>query len=112
MNAVMGGGLIGVVVGLGVAGMNLVQVLGAMASRSWPSVQGEVLSCSVRTTQNPDSGGSATKAAVQYSYSVSGRSFTGDVVRFGDALTGDDSSARLKEVTSRFAAGRKVPVHY
>lgn len=64
--------------------------LQAHRSKSWPSVEGTVVSSKVTSHSSSIRGSSGTscKAEVRYQYQIDGASYENDVLRFGQIKTG------------------------
>lgn len=80
-----------------------------IASTFWPTVEGQILSSSVKAEAGKK-GGKVFSAAVNYAYVVNGRSFTCDRVRFGSINTA--SAVFPNQVVERYPAGSSVTVYY
>ena len=85
-------------------------VRGGSASESWPTVDGQIISSTITSTYS--TGGSSEKntPVVEFEYSVEGKSFRGDRIRFATSTYADYKSAEV--VTKRYSVGRTVPVFY
>ncbi len=81
-------------------------------SQRWPTVPGRVVSSEVRRSVSQDADGNSStdyQAEVQYTYSVSGASFTGQRLTF--AVQESSYTAALDNV-QRYPPGAAVAVHY
>jgi hypothetical protein len=88
-----------------------------MAARSlqWPVTEGRILSASVKTEMRSDSEGSDMKVYLpeaSYSYTVAGKAYQGNVIRFGIEQFGYGVVERAQKHIERYEAGAPVPVHY
>ena len=88
-----------------------------MAARSlqWPVTEGRILSASVRTEMRSDSEGSDMEVYLpeaSYSYTVAGKAYQGNVIRFGIVQFGYGVLERAQKHIERYEAGTPVPVHY
>jgi len=88
-----------------------------MAARSlqWPVTEGRILSASVKTEMRSDSEGSDMKVYLpeaSYSYTVAGKAYQGNVIRFGIEQFGYGVVERARKHIERYEAGTPVPVHY
>lgn len=91
-----------VAVSIAVFGVLLGEYRYAVASESWPSTQGEVLSSAVRRS------GRTRWAAVRYSYRVGGKEMVGARVRYVAPVALEWASTTV----SRYPAGTPVTVYY
>jgi len=90
----------------------------AKASKSWPSVEGTVLSSEVTEdwdTTTSSRGGRRREsvtygAEVSYQYAVDGRSYTSTRVSFGQYQSSNCGHAA--GIVGRYPEGKKVDVHY
>ncbi len=86
----------------------------ARESALWPTTGGTVLAADVsrRTSRDRKRGTTSVyySPSVRYSYSVAGRGYECDVVRFGSLESGSHKSA--EEVVTRYPAGSTVVVRY
>jgi len=78
-----------------------------VASTTWPTTQGTITACDVVTYRTQ--GARQFMAKVAYDYAVSGKSYTGDRIRFG-AYAGAKEKAEAD--AAKYAVGTVVPVHY
>jgi len=88
-----------------------------MAARSlqWPVTEGRILSASVKTEMRSDSEGSDMEVYLpeaSYSYTVAGKAYQGNVIRFGIEQFGYGVLERAQKHIERYEAGTPVPVHY
>jgi hypothetical protein len=88
-----------------------------MAARSlqWPVTEGRILSASVKTEMRSDSEGSDMKVYLpqaSYSYTVAGKAYQGNVIRFGIEQFGYGVAELAQKHIERYEAGTPVPVHY
>jgi hypothetical protein len=79
----------------------------AKASASWPSTLGEVISSEVQ--EMSDSEGSSYKPVVVYRYSVKGREYEGQRIRFGNLSSGQ---AKARAIRDRYPFGSNQAVRY
>jgi len=82
---------------------------GGRASQNWPSVDGKIISSSIRTSSSSGAGRSRYYPVVEYEYSVDGKSLRGDRISF-DTQPVSHQSATV--ITKRYSVGRVVPVFY
>jgi Protein of unknown function (DUF3592) len=87
-----------------------------MAARSlqWPVTEGRILSASVNEMRS-DSEGSDMKVYLpeaSYSYTVAGKAYQGNVIRFGIEQFGYGVVERAQKHIERYEAGTPVSVHY
>lgn len=80
-----------------------------IASSYWPTVEGRVLSSSVKSEAGKK-GGLVYSAEVNYAYKVNGESFSSERVRFGSISTGN--RVLPKQLVEKYPAGRSVTVYY
>lgn len=82
---------------------------GGSASRTWPTVEGRVVSSTVQAKHG--TGGDLTRyyPVVEYEYSVKGKLLRGNRIAF-DTQPMDHTSAA--SIVKRYSAGRSVPVFY
>ena len=88
-----------------------------MAARSlqWPVTEGRILSASVKTEMRSDSEGSDMEVYLpeaRYSYTVAGKAYQGNVIRFGIEQFGYGVAELAQKHIERYEAGTPVPVHY
>ena len=81
----------------------------ANASKSWPTVQGKILSSSVDSKRS-DKGGTTYHAEVLYEYNVGGQTQSSHDVAFGGYGSSDPSHAR--SIVNKYRAGADVTVYY
>jgi hypothetical protein len=98
-------------IGLGClgAGLWLIQRVRAfgVASTGWPTAQGTIRASSVASYRTP--GARQFMAKVAYDYVVSGKTYTGNRIRFGAHA---DAKENAQADAAKYAAGAVVPVHY
>lgn len=80
-----------------------------IASTYWPTVEGRILSSSVKSEAGKN-GGKVFSAAVTFAYTVNSQNFTSDRVRFGSINTA--SKVFPNQVVERYPAGSSVKVYY
>ena len=86
-------------------------VLRALATTQWPSVDGTVVRSTVGSPQQPSSSGSTKYTAdVVYEYAVDGNGLTGNRITAADFITNDLSI--IQGILDRYPVGRTVTVHY
>lgn len=83
-------------------------ILRAWESRSWPEVQGSVVSSSVETLRTRRS--VSYRPHVRYGYSVGPVRYTSESIAFAALDTGDRVEAN--EYVKRFPTGASVTLHY
>lgn len=77
----------------------------AKASRSWPTVQGKIISSSMDSKRS-DKGGTTYHAEVLYEYNVSGQTQSSNDIAFGDYGSSDPSHAR--SIVNKYPAGGRA----
>lgn len=86
-------------------------VFQGVASSSWPVVTGVIQSAQLQVNQPIRKQDFSTKiAAVQYTYSVGGQTYTSDRVSFGDY--GSSGAGRADKLLRRYPSGASASVHY
>lgn len=101
-----------ILAGIGCLVYAIINVQRAWASRSWPTVQGVVLSAEVKRSQTKH-GNTTTwsyRAVVRYDFQVDGKPYSGDKISFVDFGSRNASLANTR--ANRYAAGKTVTVHY
>lgn len=93
------------------------KILKAVASKSWPTVRGQVTSTDLRTVRysGHDYDGTADSAQAvvtdfAYDYKVSGESYTGKRVSFSDFV--NKTGGALQALQQEFREQAEVDVHY
>lgn len=81
----------------------------ANASKSWPTVQGKVISSSV-DSKSSSKGGTTYHAEVLYEYRVGGETHSSNDVAYGSYGSSNPSHAR--SIVNKYPAGKEVTVHY
>ena len=84
-------------------------LLAANDSKSWPTVQGKIISSSVDSKRS-DKGGTTYHAEVIYEYKVGGQTQSSHNVAFGGYGSSDPSHAR--SIVNKYPAGSDITVHY
>jgi hypothetical protein len=77
--------------------------------------EGRILSASVKTEMRSDSEGSDMEVYLpeaSYSYTVAGKAYQGNVIRFGIEQFGYGVAELAQKHIERYEAGTPVPVHY
>lgn len=83
----------------------------AKASANWPAAPGTVVSSTVARVATNNQRNVSYSAEVRYEFTVDGRTWTGDRVRFGvEGATSSEQAQR--EVARRFVPGAAVKVYY
>ncbi|ADI02888.1 DUF3592 domain-containing protein [Syntrophothermus lipocalidus] len=82
----------------------------ALASLSWPSCPGRVVSSQVKDISHEPRDGPSYWAEVVYRYTVDGKEYTSENVFFGQYSSGSPGPAR--RLVDRYPAGKEVTVHY
>lgn len=86
----------------------------ARSSKSWPAVQGVVVSSNVvRVLDSTDKKGKrhySYKGLVKYSYSVEGQNYLSSRISFGDYSTSSPDHA--ERIVANYPEGKKVRVYY
>ena len=107
------GGTIAAVIFIGVGvGMYIFlgdTVLEAYESRSWPTVQGQVVSSELRESRNSDNE-LMYSADVRYTYSVNGQQYENTMITMMDGSTSMRSS--VQNTVHKYRAGTTVTVYY
>lgn len=85
-------------------------VRGGSASESWPAVDGQIITSTITSSYRSGSSREKHIPVVEFEYSVEGKSFRGDRIRFATSIYSDYKSAEV--VTKRYSVGRTVPVFY
>jgi hypothetical protein len=84
-----------------------------MASQSWPTAEGKILSSRIQSRRDRDSSGRATTmytAKVDYEYQVGERQFRSQRVQYG--LFSSSARNQARDVMERYPQGRAVKVRY
>ena len=81
------------------------EAISGQASSKWPSAQGTVISSTIK--QSHSKNGTKDDAAIEYKYTVNGKSFTSDRVMFGTL-----AFRNAAEVVKQYPQNTKVDVHY
>jgi hypothetical protein len=90
------------------------EIMAGYASKKWPSVEGKVTSSYVQKQVRSikDSSKKPTYyPKVRYQYSVGGKTYTGDRIRFSGGEGGEKKS-ESQSVVDRYPSGQKVVVYY
>ena len=105
-------GLVFLAIGLFLFIRGLWQFRTSSASKSWPSVEGQIIAATVEKRVDRDEDGTTTRylPRVVYSYSVDGEQQTGERVRVG--ATSSYSNYPKAEAKLGYQAGQKVAVYY
>lgn len=82
----------------------------AHASESWPSAEATVLRSEVEVFGGGADTHKRNYAEVNYEFSVDGKVYTGDRIKFGYSKTGSRFTA--EGLVKRYRKGKKVPVYY
>ena len=82
-------------------------LLAANDSKSWPTVQGKIISSSVDSKRS-DKGGTTYHAEVIYEYKVGGQTQSSHDVAFGGYGSSDPSHAR--SIVNKYPAGSDITV--
>ncbi len=88
-------------------------IQGAWESENWPHVDGTIIESKVGLhTSRSSNGRSSTSYSVDvgYSYTVEGKEFTGDRLRFGEMNSNKRRDANSK--AKKFGEGKQVKVYY
>jgi hypothetical protein len=102
-------GVVLIVLGVGWGALVVPRLLGAMATSSWPTVEGVVTSSEIKLDEG--SSGTATyEAKITYGYTVDGVRRSCDRIAYAERHTNRRSDAR--EITERYPVGKRVQVHY
>jgi len=81
-------------------------------SQAWPGTQGRVIESRLNKRETTDGEGKETTAyaaVVRYTYSVTGKEYTGDRIAFGVKPLNRNSAA---EIVNRYSVDRPVMVYY
>jgi hypothetical protein len=96
--------------GLFLIGSGTLAIWNAIASRSWPTAPGVVVSSDRKASKNSDKS-STVESVVVARYHVNGREYSTDTQRFGVIFGSTDTSvAELQRL--RYPAGSRIPVSY
>ena len=81
-------------------------------ARSWPTVEGQITKSEVKRERAIGDTDEEVQynAVVKYSFTVDGRSYSGDRVAFGLGTSNRSSDAR--RIIDRYPAGQAVEIHY
>ncbi len=80
----------------------------ARAAKSWPTVEGKILSCNLETHARHD--GSTYKTAIKYGYDVEGQHYEGDRIAFG--YSGSNDYKEHQQIFDRLSKAKTVLVRY
>jgi hypothetical protein len=102
--------LVGVLLlfGLVFGGVGLQRYSVARASSDWPSVQGQITSGRIQTTQRD--GKNEYMPTVRYSFTVEGRGYSGSRITASDEYQKNRGSAQ--DILARYPVGGQVEVFY
>ncbi len=92
----------------------MVQRRKGIASLSWPTVEGRVISSGIESAWSRDSDNSSYLtyyAAIRYEYTVGDRTYAGDQTKVGGEIR-TTSSVRAGRAAARYREGAAVTVHY
>jgi len=110
-------GAVFLVIGVLVAAWGFSTLSRAKASKSWPSVEGTVVSSEVTEERETSSSSRRGRresvtygAEISYEYAVEGRRYTSDRVSFGQYKSSNRGHAA--GIVGRYPEGKKVDVHY
>jgi hypothetical protein len=96
--------------GLFFLGLGVRNIWRALASKSWPTTPAVIVTSTAETSKSSD-GSSTLNARIEARYSVSGREYVTDIVRFGQIVgSGDTSVAEL--IQFRYPKGANSTVSY
>ncbi|MDP7033090.1 MAG: DUF3592 domain-containing protein [Planctomycetota bacterium] len=92
----------------------------AKDSADWPQVSGRILSSSVESRIQTNSGKQKSKKRsrqsrvyshkIRYEYSVKGKTYTGSRVSYGDSES--ENQSRIRRISNQYSAGKEVNVYY
>jgi hypothetical protein len=102
-------GVVLIVLGVGWGALVVPRLLGAMATSSWPTVRGVVVSSEVRWKEG-SSGTARYVAEITYSYVVNDVKRSSDRIAYTNPRT--DSRSDAREITDRYPVGKQVQLHY
>jgi hypothetical protein len=97
-------------VGMGVLGFGSWQLNRASLSEWWSSVPGTILSSEIQEISRHEEADSNYRVNVRYVYTVDGKKYEGNRLRFGFASYDDRWAAEQEKL--RFASGNEVQVLY
>lgn len=95
-------------VGFGMVGYGLYSLRTSTLAKSWPTVEGKIVSCDLK--ESSDSESTTYQVQVKYSYTVDDRSFMGDRIAFG--YGGSSGRTAHQEIADRLSAAKTVLVRY
>ncbi len=107
--------------GLAMAGFGIYFIALGNAARSWPRVEGRVISTRIRIDY-PTAGTQGTRSqrqrlrqfypSITYSWTVEGQSYTGSRYQLGTTHEKYDERQEAVKAAARFPAGAPIPVYY
>lgn len=103
-------GAIFATVGVVVLTIGLVLTVRATRSSSWPAAPGTVTASEVVRTRGDADSPDSFHAEITYRYTVAGRDYTADRVRFGSVGSSDRTGA--DRLVARYPVGAAVQAHY
>ncbi len=89
------------------------EILDAYKSKSWPTTEGTVTSSYVHKRDRPTSDKNKQPTyhpKISYEYTVEGKRYTCEKIRFADNTSG--SRDRARRITDEYFAGKTVTVYY
>jgi hypothetical protein len=98
------------VAGFCIAGWGVYCVTRSRIAADWPSVQGTVNSCEIKSESGMEHGSTSYRVEVDYSYAVSGTQYHGDRIAFG--YSGSSLYADHAKLHDKFFKGQAVTVRY
>lgn len=109
-------------IGLAMAAFGIYFIVLGNEARSWPEVEGRVISTTIRIERDIAHGPKATRAqreqlrqyypSVTYGWTVDGKSYTGSRYQLGTTHEKYRERADAKQAAARFPAGSAIPVYY
>ncbi len=110
-----GGAVIFLFAGLWLAGSALRDFLMERASRHWPSIQGEIVSATIRERVSTATRGTPAtyyQPKIEYAYTVKGKHLTASRIAFGGEGITFSSHEEADVVTYKYPPGERVQVYY
>ena len=102
--------LIFVVAGIGLLIWTTYKTIESMESRSWPSVEGRIVTSEINWSRGSD--GQMASALIEYNYVINAIVYKSDRVGVGSSVSSDRVSKGMREVVARYTVGKLVPVYY
>jgi len=100
--------LIFIIVGGALTVFGIRNALRAKSSTEWPTIQGKIISSSVRTHRSNNS--TTYHAEILYEFTLNGVAYSGNRVAYGDY--GSSNSAHARNIANRYSQDKVVTVYY